>query len=144
MEPGSVFQYISALFPARITKASKGFGSFLNIYFSVDESREGHIWIYLCHWKLFHGEDLVESSGSITAEEKIIRFFSGENLLSLDVSGLEVSITISQGKRLVMCADQTEYGNEDILIIYTPGRPPIGYGPRPGCPRDYGWNLDED
>ena len=142
METGREDREVNAMLPARVKRATKGVGSFLNIYFSLYDA-EAHLWIYLCHWELIDGTHKVETSSSISNEATVAQFFSGESLLSLETEGPEVRLILSEAKKLVLHADRNEYGDEDLLILYIPGRPPFGYGPVPGSSSDYGWNTDD-
>ena len=112
------WQDLQSLLPARVVKASRGWGSFLTIDFDGAGSTAASIWVYLCVWRLLAGPQEVGSSEALPTAAALIEHLEGRFLEAVKPTEEGLELCFSDGVALSLMENQAAYGVDDLLIAY--------------------------
>jgi len=128
---------ISELLPAIVTKATSGFGSFINIFLHAKNDKEFRGWIYQCDWILnVDGSDVAHSADM--SKQNFNSIFFGKKLEAVfENIDKNVILKFSTGTTLTLIARPDLYGQDDLIIFFFGDGETVSYKPTVGFYREF-------
>jgi hypothetical protein len=128
---------LRSLLPLRVVAAKWGYGSFITLDLAGGSSDASlHIWIYLCSWLIYQGDEKVHTSSSEAGDKGApIACFEGRTLteIGLDADDRAMDLFLDQDLSLLLSPNLTAFAPDDNLVMFfRPNQRVIAFSPEKG------------